>query len=205
MVYKFFDKQPADGGVNIPLEFNEQLAKKLHKPIIRKFKKRKVYSGFRDNIWGADLADMQLISKFNKRFRFLLCVIDIFSKYAWVVPLKDKKGISIVNANKIWVDRKPNKIWVDKGSEFYNNSFKKWLKDNDIEMYSVHNEGKSVVAERFIRTLKNKICKYMTAISKNGYINKLDDIVNEYNNTYHRTIKMKPVDVKDNTCIDFKK
>ena len=85
-------------------------------------------------------------------------------------------------------DRKPNKIWVDKGNEFYNNSFKKWLKDNDIEMYSIHNEGKSVVAERFIRTLKNKIYKYMTAISKNVYINKLDDIVNEYNNTYHGTI-----------------
>ena len=75
-----------------------QLAKELHKPIIRKFKKRKVYSGFRDNIWGADLADMQLISKFNKVFRFLLCVIDIFSKYVWVVPLKDKKVVSIVNA-----------------------------------------------------------------------------------------------------------
>ena len=98
---------------------------------------------------------MQLISKFNKVFRFLLCVIDIFSKYAWVVPLKDKKGISIVNAfQKILKesDRKPNKIWVDKGSEFYNNSFKKWLKDNDIEMYSIHNEGKSVVGERFIGT-----------------------------------------------------
>ena len=71
---------------------------KLHKPIIKKFKERKVYSGFRDNIWGADLADMQLISKFTKGFRFLLCVIDIFSKYAWVVPLKDKKGVSIVDA-----------------------------------------------------------------------------------------------------------
>ena len=82
MVYKFFDKNSIVGGVNIPLEFNEQLAKELHKPIIRKFKKRKVYSGFKDNIWGADLADMQLISKFNKGFRFLLCVIDIFSKYA---------------------------------------------------------------------------------------------------------------------------
>ena len=100
---------------------------------------------------------MQLISKFNKGFRFSLCVIDIFSKYAWVISLKDKKGISIVNAfQKILDDskRKPNKIWVDKGSEFYNNSFKKWLKDNDIEMYSTHNEGKSVVAERFIRTIK---------------------------------------------------
>ena len=100
-------------------------------------------------------------------------------------------------------NRKPNKIWVDKGSKFYNNSFKKWLKDNDIEMYSIHNEGKSVVAERFIRTLKTKIYKYMTSVSKNVYINKLDDIVGEYNSTYHRTIKMKPVDVKDNIYIDF--
>ena len=151
---------------------------------------------------------MQLISKFNKGFRFLLCVIDIFSKYAWVVPLKDKKGVSIVDSFQKILDksgRKPNKIWVDKGSEFYNSSFKKWLKDNDIEMYSIHNEGKSVVAERFIRTLKTKIYKYMTSVSKNVYINKLDDIVGEYDNKYHKTIKMKPVDVKDNTYIDFKK
>ena len=156
MVYKFFNKKSMGGGVNIPLEFNEQLAKKLQKPIIRKFKKINIYSGFRDNIWCVDLADMQIISKFNKGFRFLLCVIDNFSKYAWVVPLKSKKGISIVNAiQKILKesDRKPNKIWFDKGSEFYN-SFKKWLKDNDIEIYLIHNEGKSVVAERFIRTLK---------------------------------------------------
>ena len=98
MVYKFFDKKSASltdksvsgSGVNIPLEFNEQLAEELHKPIIRKFKKRTVYSRFKDNIWGADLADMKLISTFNKEFRFLLCVIDIFSKYARVVPLKDK-------------------------------------------------------------------------------------------------------------------
>ena len=101
---------------------------------------------------------MQLIGKFNKGFRFLLCVIDIFSKYAWVVPLKDKKGVSIVDAfQKILKEsnRKPNKICVDKGSEFYNNYFKKWFEDNDFEMYSIHNEGKSVVAERFIRTLNN--------------------------------------------------
>ena len=92
---------------------------------------------------------MQLISKFNKGTRFLLCFIDIFSKYARVVPLKDEKGITIVNAfQKILDDstRKPNKIWVDKGSEFYNSFFKKWLKDNDIKMYSTHNAGKSVVA-----------------------------------------------------------
>ena len=98
MVYKFFDKKSKGSGVNIEVKHNEQLAEELHKPIIRKFKKRKVYSGFKDNIWGADLADMQLISKFNKGFRFLLCVVDIFSKYAWVVPVKDKKGVSIVDA-----------------------------------------------------------------------------------------------------------
>ena len=157
---------------------------------------------------GVDLVEMQLLSKFNKGFRFLLCVIDIFSKYAWVIPLIDQKGISIVNAFQIILktsNRKPNKIWVDKGSEFYNSSFKKWLKDNDIEMYSTNNEGKSVIAERFIRTLKNKIYKYLTSISKNGYIDKLDDIVKKYNNTCHKSIKMKPVDIKDNTYIGFKK
>ena len=149
---------------------------------------------------------MQLLSKFNKGFRFLLCVIDIFSKYAWVIPLKDKKSISIVNAFQIILkefNRKPNKIWIDKGSEFYDNYFKKWLKDNDIKMYSRNNEGKSVIAERFITTLKNKIYKYITSISKYVYIDKLDDIVKKYNNTYHTSIKMKPVDVKNNTYIDF--
>ena len=100
---------------------------------------------------------------------------------------------------------KPNKIWVDKGSEFYNNSFKKLLKDNDVEMYSKHNDGKSVIAEIFIRTLKNKIFKHMTVISKNAYFDVLDDIVNKCNNTIHRAIKMKPIDVKDDTYIDLKK
>ena len=207
MVYKFFDSKVSGSGAKLIPE-NEQLANELHKPIIRKFQKRKVYSIFKDNIWGVDLADMQLLSKCNKGIRFLLCVIDIFSKYAWVVPLEDKKGISIVKAFQSMLkqsNKKPNKIWVDKGSEFYNAYFKKWLRDNDVVMYSTHNEGKSVVAERFIRTLKSKIYKYMTSISKNVYIDKLDDIVDEYNNTYHTTIKMKPLDVKDNTYINTSK
>ena len=138
---------------------------------------------------------MQLTSKFKKIFRFLLCVIDVFSKYARVVPLKDKKGVSTVGAfHKILddLDRKPKKIWVEKESEFYNNSFKKWLKDNNFEMHLIHNERKSVIAERFIRTLKTKIDKYMTSVSKNVYIYKLDDIVGKYNNTHHTT--------KDVTC-----
>ena len=97
---------------------------------------------------------------------------------------------------------KPDKIWVDKGSEFYNRSMKLFLQNNDIEMHSTDNEEKSVIAERFIRTLKNKIYEYMTSISKNVYIDKLDDIVNKYNNTYHSTIKIKPVAVQSNTYID---
>ena len=127
MVYKFFDKKSSGSGV-----MNE-----LHKPIIKAFKKGKAYSSFRDNIWGIDLANMKSLSKYNEGIKYLLCAIDIFSKYAWVVPLKDKKGTSIVNAFQkiISKGRKPNKIWVDQGSEFYNNLFKRFLKINNIDMY----------------------------------------------------------------------
>ena len=151
-------------------------------------------------MWGVDLADMQSLSKKNKGIKYLLCAIDLFRKYAFVVPLKDTKGISITNAFKKIIkqsNRKPNKIWLDQGGEFYNRDFKKWLSSNDIIMYSTFNEGKSVVAERFIRTLKNKLYKHMTATGKNVYYDVLDDIVNKYNNTKHNTIKMKPKDVKD--------
>ena len=207
MVYNFFDKNTMGSGAAEPNE-SLKLADGLHKPIVRKLNKRKVYSSFKDNIWGVDLADMQLLSKFNKGIRFLLCAIDIFSKYAFVVPLKDKKGASIVNAFQSILDkseRKPNKIWIDQGSEFYNHNFKKWLANNDISMYSMYNEGKSVVAERFIRTLRNKLYKHMTTVSKNVCYNVLDDIVKKYNTTRHSTIKMKPINVKDNTYINTDK
>ena len=138
-----------------------------------------------------------------------MCVIDIFSKHARIVILKDKKGVSIFNAfQKVLDDSnrseakskgcEPDKICFDKGSEFYNNSFKKWLKDDDIKVFSIR---KSVVAERFIRTLKTKIYKYMTLVSKNEYVDKLGDIVDEYNNIHHRTINMEPANVKDNTIL----
>ena len=154
---------------------------------------------------GVDLADMQSLSKYNKGNKYLLCAIDLFSKYAWVVPIKDKKGTSIVNAFQkiISEGRKPNKIWVDQGSEFYNNSFKDFLKKNNIKMYSTCNEGKSVVAEIFIRTLKNKIFKHMTPISKKVYFDVLDDIGNRYDNTVHRTIKMKPMDVTGDSYAEY--
>ena len=117
MVSKLFDKKSSGRG--IANEPNYQLAYKLHKPIIRKFKKIKVYSLSRDNIWGFDLADMQSLSKYNKGIKYLLCTIALFSKYAWVFPLKDKTETNIVNAFQkiISKGKKPNKIWVDQGSE----------------------------------------------------------------------------------------
>ena len=127
MVYRFFDKKSKGSGIKNETKENQQLANELHKPIIRKFKK-KVYSSFKDNIWGVDLADMQLISKCNDGIRYLLCAIDLFSKYAFVIPLKDKKGSTIANAfqsNLENLEGKPNKIWNDQGSEFYNTHFKK--------------------------------------------------------------------------------
>ena len=111
-----------------------------------------------------------------------MCAIDLFSKYAWVVPLKDKRRINIVNTFQKITSKgcKPNKIWVDQGTEFYNKLFKRFLKISNIEMYSTYNEGKSVVAERFIRTWKNKIFKHMTVVSKNVYFDVLGNIVNKY-------------------------
>ena len=140
---------------------------------------------------------MQSINKCNKGIWYLLCATDLFSKYAWVVPIK-----YIVNAFQNKLDcskRKPSKIWVDQGSEFYNNSFKKWLKDNGIEMYSTFNEGNPVVAERFVRMSRNNIYKHMTAVSKNVYFDVFDDFVDEYNNIFYRTIKMKPIYVKSDS------
>ena len=146
----FFDEKAT--GSDVAAEPSYQLANELHKQIIRKFKRRKVYSSYRDNIWGADFADMQSLSKYNKGITYLLCGIDFFSKYAWVVHLKDKRGITVVNAFQKIISKgpKPNKIWVDQGGEFYNNLLKGFLKINNTEMYSAQNEGKSVVAERFI-------------------------------------------------------
>ena len=138
MVYKFFDKK--SGGSGVATEPNCQLANELHRQIIRKFKRRKVYSSFRDNICGADLADMESLNKYNEGVKYLLCAIDLFSKYAWLVHLKDKRGITVVNAFQkiISKERKPNKIWVDQGGKFYNNLFKRFLRINNIEMYSTY-------------------------------------------------------------------
>ena len=185
---------------------NKKIAEELRKLIIKNFKRRKVYSSFIDKIWGVELADMQLIIKYNKGIRYLFCVIDLFSRYSWVIPLKNKKGESVVEGFKKTLDdsnRKPNKIWVGHGSEFYNNKFKSLLEENDIETYSTFNGGKSVVVERFIKTLKNKIYKHMTYIGKNVYIDVLDDIVKKYSTSVHSSIKMKPKDVTNIKYVEY--
>ena len=135
MVYKFFDKKSSGSGVRkvnrkkvgVISESSVKLADELHKSIIKNFSRRKVYSSFKHNIWGVDLADMRLLSRQNKGIKYLLCAIDLFSKYAFVVPLKDKRGASIVEGfRKIVHDssKRPYKIWIDQGGEFYNKVFK---------------------------------------------------------------------------------
>ena len=170
MMYKFSNQKTYCGTVKDKIISNKEVAEEFHKQVIRKLNKRKVHSSFIANIWGADLVDMQLMRKFNKAFRFLLCVVDIYSKCARVIPFKDKKEITITNAFQKIFDvskRKLNKIWVGKCSEFCNRSMKSWIQNNDIEIYSTLSKGKSVVAERFIRTLKSKIYKYINSASKN--------------------------------------
>ena len=170
-------------------EFKKSLAEELHKPIRRKFKKRRVLVNGIDKIWAADLVDMQAFTKFNRGVKYLLAVIDIFSKYGWLIPLKDKTGKSVASALKtIFEKRKPKTMWVDKGKEFYNKDVK-----DLIELYSTENEEKSSVVERWIRMMKEKMWKYFSAKSTNVYIDQLPDLVKEYNNTRHSSIKMTPV------------
>ena len=157
MVYSLFDKKTESG-----ISVNKQLAEELYKPVIKKFKRKKVYARFKDNFFAADLAEMESLYSANKNVKYLLCVIDFFTKYAWVKPLKDKNTKTVLNALIEIVNesnRKPNQLWVDQGREFYNKLMQEWLDNNDILVYSTHDEGNSVTAERFIKTLKNKIYK----------------------------------------------
>ena len=139
------------------LKWTDDLAEELHKPVTRYFRKRRVFVNGIDEIWAADLIDMQSFAEYNDGTKYLLCVIDIFSKYGWIVPLKDKSGKSVAEAfTKIFIDeRKPEKIWVDKGKEFYNKDVRKL-----VDLYSTENEEKSCVVERWNRTMKEKMFKY---------------------------------------------
>ena len=166
------------------------LAEELHKPIKRKFNKRRVLVSGIDKIWAADLADMTALSKDNEGVNFLLLVIDIFSKYGWIVPLKNKKGETVANALKtIFKERKPEKLWTDKGREFYNKDVK-----DLVELYSTENEEKSSIVERWIRTIKEKMWKYFTDNNTFNYMDVLPELVEDYNNTVHSSTKLTPID-----------
>ena len=142
---------------------------------------------------------MQVFARYNKGVKYLLTVIDVFSKFAWVVPLKDKTGKSVTEAfSKIIDTRLPKHLWVDEGTEFFNKTFKQFLDDNKINMYHTFNYGKAVVIERFNRTLKRIMWKYFTANNTNNYLNKLQDMVDKYNNTKHSSIKMTPKQASKN-------
>ena len=175
---------------------NKILSEELHKPKRKNYTRRKIIVNHINEIFAADLVEMQKFAKLNKGYRYLLTCIDIFSKFAWVIPLKDKKGITIKNAlEKIFNKRKPKFLWTDRGTEFYNKQVLDLLNENNIKLYSTNNsEIKSAVIERFNRTFKNMMYKKFTENNNTIFYNILDELVNKYNNKYHSTIKMTPVE-----------
>ena len=155
--------------------WQEKLADELHTPINHNFTQRRVIVNHIDKIWAADLVDLQKFSKWNRGYKYLMMVIDVFSKYGWIVPLKDKKGESVMNAFKTIFNksRKPQYLWVDKGKEFYNKHLKDLLEKYNILIYSTENEKKSSVVERWNRTIKNKMWKQFTIQGNTQYLDML--------------------------------
>ena len=192
----------------------QQLAKEVFSPQITKFKRQSIIPLYKDETWSADLSDKSSLSKYNNNYKFILTVIDIFTKYAWAIPLKNKSGLSITNGFKIVLSehpqggsepRKPEKLWVDRGSEFYNKTFKSLLKEygtgkaaSGIELYSTYSDLKAVFIERFNRTLLHIINKLMFINSDGNWVNILNDAVVTYNNNIHSSINVTPVDASDN-------
>jgi transposase InsO family protein len=175
----------------------KQDAYTLHKPMRRHFKRNRVIVGGIDQQWQMDLADMQSMQKLNDGYRYLLVCIDVFSKYAWVIPIKDKTGPTLVKAFNIILasGRKPEKIMTDQGTEFLNRHFRALMKEEDIELYNTYNETKASIVERLIRTFKTRMWRYFTSQKTMRYVDMLPDMVYSYNHSVHRSIKMKPVDV----------
>lgn len=167
----------------------------LHKPIRHKFPTRRVIVSKIDDQWQADLVDMQAYKSQNKNMNYILTVIDIFSKYAWALPIRKKTGEEITNAFKIiFKDRIPSKLQTDKGLEFINKHTQDLLRKQDVHWFSTENETKAQVVERFNRTLKSKMWKYFTHNKTKKWIDILPSLLENYNNSYHRSIKMTPIE-----------
>ena len=173
------------------------LSYSLHKPSRRTFKRNKVYAPEIDSLWEADLAFVQDVTKENDGVNYLLVVIDVFSKYVWVRPMKNKTARSLLEAfhSILSEGRKPEKLRTDKGTEFLNESFQQYLKEKNIHFYTANNEPKAGVVERVNRTLKSKLYRYFTAVNSLRYIDVLQDLVDSYNNTYHGSIGRAPATV----------
>ena len=168
----------------------------LHKPIRKKFIRNPIIVEDVDQQWEADLVDMQEFKKMNKGYTFMLTVIDILSKYAWALPLKNKTGNEIVKAFKTILkdERKPFYLRTDRGKEFLNKSFQAFLKENNIYHFTSKNQDiKCAVVERFNRTLKSRMYKYFTSKGTRKWYDVIDDIISAYNNSEHRSIKMTPI------------
>ena len=185
-------------GQGVPI-MSEELAEELHKPVRKHFKKRRVISKHVDDIWAADLVDMQYYSRTNKGYKYILMVIDVFSKYGWAEPLKNKTGVEIIRAfAKIWDSKQkpPKYLWTDKGKEFDNKPFRDLLEKKKVHLYWTENEEKSSVVERWNRTIKSRMWKYFTKNRRGVYVDVLPSIIEKYNNTYHRAIKCTPSDAR---------
>ena len=169
----------------------------LHRPARRNYPRRKFEMRDIDETWQADLVEMQPYSRENKGFKYLLTVIDVFSKFAWAVPVKQKTGKDVTAAMKsiLQQGRKPKKLQTDKGKEFYNSIFEDLMTQHNIHLYSTFSNLKASICERFNRTLKNKMWKKFSLNGNFKWLDILPGLINAYNNTKHRTIGMKPQDV----------
>ena len=176
---------------------NEIFSKELHKPKRINFTRRRVISNHIDHIWGIDLITLIKYSKQHKNYKYILTVIDFFSKFSWCYPLETKKSEEIINSSKDIFKRfkrKPSMIQSDEGSEFTNNQTQNFFKNDNIKWYHTHNRDiKCSICERYNRTILNKIYKNSSLNNNTIWINDLDKLTNEYNNSYHRSIKMKPI------------
>ena len=182
-------------------DWAQQLAEEFHKPIKRKFTKRRVFVKGVDEVWAADLVEMGRFSDWNKGIKLikLLMVIDVFSKFGWIEPLQNKKGETVVAAfeKTFKLGRKPRLLWTDKGKEFYNKNVNQLLSRKNIKLYSTENEEKSSVAERFNRTIKQKMWKMFSANNNTIYVDKIDELLKNYNSSFHRSVQMSPKSASD--------
>ena len=179
-------------------QWADELTDELHKPVRRKFRKRIVFAKNVDSIWAADLVDMQYYARTNQGYKYILMIIDVFSKYGWAIPLKTKKGPEVAKAfTDLWKIQKPPKmLWTDKGTEFLNKYMTASLTEHNVHLYWTENEEKSCIVERWNRTIKRTMWKYFTKHQTGIYINILPEMIQKYNSTYHRSIKCTPSDAR---------